>query len=913
MVGIDQARVVAPADGSVLGTAVRGIARHGDQAGAGPRTRPAHLPRPEDVAAPSGPAGGPAGPTAPPRRPAAAFVGREYSLRRLSAALCRDGAVVITQAERGPGGAGTTELALRYADDCRDRYRLIAWIAASSSEHIGAGLVALAARIHPRLGRGVKTPVAIEWALAWLRTHDGWLLVLDDAEDVELVDALAARLDSGHIVITSRRRGWGGRVAEIELEPLAPRAAADLLLASTGATDREAAGLVAAELGGLPLALVQAAAYVRETETGLSRYLDLLRARRADATPARVWDITRTALAAREPDALRLLYVLARFAPESIPRELVAPGEDAAAVDEALDLLAAYRLIGRGARGDDGVGDEGAGDTVELPRLVHSVLAGDPAAADHRHQDTALDWLVTAIPAAPDSDVSGWPLWRRLTPHIDAVTRRYADAGGPEQLGTLLDRTALFYAAQSAYPQALGCRELALAVTERTLGPDHPDVAAALESLAGFYRMLGRVAEALPLAARAVTIMERTLGPEHPDVATALGTLAGTNRELGRVAEALPQARRALTITERAAGADHPDAATALANLALTLKALGRAAHALPLEERALAITEAALGADHPDVAKRLGDLAATYSSLGRGGYALPLERRALAITEAALGADHPDVAIRLGNLASIYSVLGRPGDALPLEERALAITEDALGPRHPHVATALGNLASTYSELGRVADALPLEERALAITEDALGPRHPHVATAMGNLALTCKALGLVGEALPLEERALAITEDTLGADHPDVAIRLGNLAGTYRMLGWTDESLPLEEQALAITEGALGSHHPDVATALGNLASSYSDLGLAGDALPLEERALAITEDALGAHHPDVAIRLGNLAFTYQALGRIDEARAGARRAYDCALAGLGGAHPTTEWAMRLCRALGLDTPPG
>ena len=777
MGGIRTASLAASRDSSIVGAAIQGIAQRGGQVDVGVRVRMAHLPRPEDVAAR-------AGLTVLPRRPAAAFVGREYSSRQLYDALCRDGVVVITQAEPGPGGVGKTELALRYADDCRDRYGLIGWITASSAEHFGAGLAALAARIHPWLGPTVKTPVAIDWALGWLRTHDGWLLVLDDADDVELVESLAGQLESGHIVITSRRSDWGGPAAEIKLEPLAPRAAADLVLTLTGAAeradDRESAGLIAAELGHLPLALEQAAAYIRESEIGLGRYLELLRTRTAVTAEtaaevgaarhhavARVWDITRSALAARDPAAVRLLYVLAHYAPEMIPRELIAPGEGGeddgdAAIDGAIDLLAAYRMIGRG------VASDGAAAPVVVHRLVHSVLASDPAPAEQGDEDTALDWLVGAIPAAPDSDVAGWPLWRRLTPHIEAVARQYTGAPEPEQLGVLLNETALFYWAQAAYPQALMYREQALAINERTLGPDHPDVAAALGKLAEFYRMLGRLPEALPLVARAVTITERALGPDHLDVATALGALAGTNRELGRVAEALPSARRALTITERVLGPDHPYLARALANLALTFKALGRTADALPLEERALAIAEHALGGDRPEVALRLGNLASTYLGLGRAAEALPLEERALAITEDALGADHPDVAIRLGNLAGTYRLLGWADESLPLERQALAITEGALGAGHPDVATALGNLASSYSELGLAVDALPLEERALAITEGALGADHPDVAIRLGNLAFTYRALGRMDEAQAGARRAYDCARASLGSAHP-------------------------------------------------------------------------------------------------------------------------------------------------
>src|SRR4051812_13556106 len=124
MGGTSTASLAASRDGSIVGDAIRGIAQRDGQADVGgARVRMAHLPRPEDAAARPGQ-------TALPRRPAAAFVGREYSARRLRDALCRDGAVVITQAEPGPGGVGKTELALRYVADGRDRYGLIGWITA---------------------------------------------------------------------------------------------------------------------------------------------------------------------------------------------------------------------------------------------------------------------------------------------------------------------------------------------------------------------------------------------------------------------------------------------------------------------------------------------------------------------------------------------------------------------------------------------------------------------------------------------------------------------------------------------------------------------------------------------------------------------------------------------------------------
>ena len=58
-----------------------------------------------------------------------------------------------------------------------------------------------------------------------------------------------------------------------------------------------------------------------------------------------------------------------------------------------------------------------------------------------------------------------------------------------------------------------------LAIREKALGPDHPDVAQSLNNLAVLYRDQGRYADAEPLYKRSLAINEKALGPDHPDVA----------------------------------------------------------------------------------------------------------------------------------------------------------------------------------------------------------------------------------------------------------------------------------------------------------------------------------------------------------------------------------------------------------
>jgi tetratricopeptide (TPR) repeat protein len=320
----------------------------------------------------------------------------------------------------------------------------------------------------------------------------------------------------------------------------------------------------------------------------------------------------------------------------------------------------------------------------------------------------------------------------------------------------------------------------------------------------------GEYARAEPLYRRALAIDEKTLGPDHPTVATVLSNLAALLQDRGDYAGAEPLLRRALAIYEKALGLDHPDVATALNNLAALLEEKGDFAGAEPMVRRAIAIHEKALGPNHPDVAANLNNLAELLQAKGDDSGAEPLYRRALAIHEKALGPDHPRVAASLNNLGVLLIAKDDYAGAEPLLRRALAINEKALGPNHPDVARVLGGLATLRQAKGDYTGAEPLFRRALAINEKALGPNHPNVALSLNNLAALLQAEGDYTRAEPLYRRALAVMEKARGPAHPDVANILENLAGFLYGKGDYARAEPLVRRALEIDTKALGTDHP-------------------------------------------------------------------------------------------------------
>src|SRR6266498_944758 len=315
-------------------------------------------------------------------------------------------------------------------------------------------------------------------------------------------------------------------------------------------------------------------------------------------------------------------------------------------------------------------------------------------------------------------------------------------------------------------------------------------------------RREGKYDEALQLVERSLEIRERLLGPDHPDVATAINSLAILHRQKGQYAKAEQLCRRSLAIRESALGPDHPHVADSLNNLASIYYNQGDFPKADLLFRRALMIREKALGPSHLDVAQSLSNLIVLYRDTGEYAKAAPLSQRALAIFEERLGPEHLDVAQALNNTASLYWSRGDYAEAEPLFRRALAIREKALGPEHPNVATSLNNLAECYIDNSDDVKAEPLYQRALAIWEKALGLEHPLVAESLNGLASLYYGRGDYERGETLFQRALTIWEKTLGPEHPDVSNTLSNLARLYAAKGDIARAITFQSRANAVSE---------------------------------------------------------------------------------------------------------------
>jgi tetratricopeptide (TPR) repeat protein len=120
-----------------------------------------------------------------------------------------------------------------------------------------------------------------------------------------------------------------------------------------------------------------------------------------------------------------------------------------------------------------------------------------------------------------------------------------------------------------------------------------------VNNLAVLYHDQRRFDKAEPLFNRALAAWEKTLGPEHPEVALSLYNLAELHRVQHHYAQAEPLYKRALAIQEKSLGANHPKVAAGLQQYALLLRSTKRGGEARAMNVRAQAILA---GNDRPRV-----------------------------------------------------------------------------------------------------------------------------------------------------------------------------------------------------------------------------------------------------------------------------------------------------------------------
>lgn len=786
------------------------------------------------------------------------FTGRSVLLERLQKQLSRRQRAALS----GLGGIGKTQIAIEYAYRFRETYRAVFWVRAASRETLTADYVAIAHLLGLPGHDAQKQMQVVATVKHWLDEQQDWLLILDNADDLSLLSDFLPLEDRGHLLLTTRAQATGTIARGLSVEKMevsegirfvlyrAKLLEDDEPLETVSAATRTAAQRLVEELGGLPLALDQAGAYIEETSCSLSQYLALYTQHRLTLLKRKsnlsseyphsvdsTWTLSFTVVEQTNPAAADLLRVCAFLHPDAIPEEILTDGAAALGfhlqnvatepllLNDLIQLLRRYSLVKRDAEAR----------LLNLHRLVQVVLKEN---LDSSLQREWAERVVFAVNTTfPSVEQSSWSQCERLLSQALAAAQlieQYQIVH--EQAGRLLHETATYLYEHARYSEAEPLYQQALHVREQSLGPTHPHVATTLDGLATLYQTRGRYPEAESLFLRALTINEQQSGAEHPDTAQSINKLAILYYDQGKDEQAESFYQRALAINEKVLGKDHPSTARVLNNLAVFYAGKNMFAEAEPLFQQVVHICEQQLGPEHPTTVNGLNNLAQLYQEEGKYEEAEPLYQRVLLIWETTLGAEHPRVALGLVGLAILYHKQGRYAESEKLFQQALHIQEQRLGLESHQVASTLKYLAALYTEQGKFAEAEPLYYRALHIREQQLGPEHYLVAESLHRLANLYHAQNLYKEAEPLYLRALTINEQQSERKSLNIAETLYDLARLKEAQGDSEEARSLYTRAFTIREQALGSQHPLTEETQTHLMSLLHAMGQHEDASRLE-----------------------------------------------------------------------------
>merc|ERR1719249_447410 len=247
-------------------------------------------------------------------------------------------------------------------------------------------------------------------------------------------------------------------------------------------------------------------------------------------------------------------------------------------------------------------------------------------------------------------------------------------------MATMLNILALVYRDQNKYKEAANLLNDTLAIREKTLGENHPAVAATLNNLAVLYGKRGKYKDAEPLCKRALEIREKVLGSDHPDVAKQLNNLALLCQNQGKYEEVEKYYQRALTIYENKLGQDDPNVAKTKNNLASAYLKQGKYKEAEILYKQVLTRAHEREFGSIDEQNKPIWQVAEEREENKNKNPDGPAANPEMfGSWHRAAKADSPTVTTTLKNLGALYRRQGKYEAAETLEDCALRSRKEAL------------------------------------------------------------------------------------------------------------------------------------------------------------------------------------------------------------------------------------------
>jgi tetratricopeptide (TPR) repeat protein len=758
----------------------------------------------------------------------------------------------------------------------------------------------------------------------WLREERNgkWLLVLDNADDarwllethttIGTVPASGTHSKSarplweylpqsqnGSVLVTTRSKSVALKLVEerdiVAVEPMDQAHAVALFERKLSTeSDREDTVALVAALEFMPLAVVQAAAYInqRAPRCSVHEYIEkfqktdrsktslltheaghLRRDRDAKNSIIITWQISFDYIQQERPSAADLLSLMSFFDRQGIPEGLLRNRVETGNKYRDLEIQDGNNEGHEDEDEDNGsetsITDKFEDDilmlrnysfifvnidetTFGMHRLVQ--LATRKWLEAHRQLERWKQQYIKSLCAEfPAGKYENWAKCRALFPHAQLALAQQPEGDYSLREWALLLYNAAWYAwlrGNSSDAEKMSIKSMEV---RKQLGQDDSETISSQVMVALAYNLGERWKEAEELFVQVMETSLRVLGQEHPSTRTIMANLASTYKNQGRWKEAEELEVQVMETMKRVLGQEHPDTLTSIANLALTYRNQGRWKEAEELEAQVMETSLRVLDQEHPSTLTIMANLALTHQNQGRWKEAEELEVQVMETMKRVLGQEHPSTLTVMANLALTYKNQGRWKEAEELFVQVMETRKRVLGQEHPDTLTSMASLASTYQNQGRWKEAEELEVQMIETSLRVLDQEHPSTPTIMANLASTYQNQGRWKEAEELFVQVMETRKRVLGQEHPDTLTSMANLASTYWNQGRWKEAEELEVQVMETRKRVLGQEHPDTLTSMNNLALTWKRQNRDVEALELISLCLELSTRKLGANHPD------------------------------------------------------------
>ena len=682
------------------------------------------------------------------------FIGQRQVLHYLKEFATCPSALNNKAALCGLGGIGKSQIALEHAFwyQMNNPNHSVFWIEARNSDQLQDSLYLIAA--HCRISQPKDTrSEMLEQVRTWLSnpTNGSWLLIIDGADSLDTFDSVSSANSMngasvpmqamrelgyyipapahGKLLFTTNNRSTAEILASkgqvVEVKPMGCNDASLLLetklIEKTAHWDDEKSAQqiwrkdelhkLAKKLDHIPLALVQAASYLRETSVSLIDYLELLDANELELTKLleqnpnaidgdtdyisdavmSTWTLAIEQVETQCSPAVDIFSLLAFFENQHIPEFLLRrfQGFNGEMIARSLRVLKAYAFITVGTQAE----------TFNVHRLVQLAMFKRLSLSGLEKKWAAYA-LTLLSQEFPDGNYESWSTCRTLLPHATKILR--LGFHGPAEaslVGALQSKMSWYFLTTGAFELADIWSQRALVNMGLVPGAKTEGLLVIKSKRIIVLQKLGKYDEAEDMAQAVWKEFERLLGPKHEDTLQSLSLLSLIYQEQGKYAAGEKVVRRILKSMGRSIEADDTQMLEARTRLGHILYYLGRYEEAEKHMDETIILYNKKFGHKHPGTLQANIKLARVYYCRGRYARAEKLSFETWTLQKEIIGVEHPDTLKSLYEMANNLQAQHKFALAESYKRSTYRSSIRLVGQSHRYTLLAASSLASCLLE----------------------------------------------------------------------------------------------------------------------------------------------------------------------------------------------------------------------